>query len=130
MYLHKGEFLPTTTFHDSECQKDYVYVDGLTDGMYLSSTTPYLLQQDNGVMVSLDQSFSTIVLHDKNHEVIESINLTFVSTCLHQASVLDETFVAAIPKKEITQSYVVFLVLLFTVILVGFALIKKLHKKT
>lgn len=128
MYLHKGDYVSTTTFHDSECIKEWVYVDGLSNGQYIANESPYLLQKDNGVIVSLDQSFSTIHVLHNDGTLIKTIDLNFITECLStekEQSLFSED---SLPMQENSPSYFNIVLPLFAVLLVGCVFVRYIKK--
>lgn len=92
MFLHNGNYVATNTFHDSDCKKEFVYVEGLLDGMSLMSEQPFLIQRDDGVLVSVDQSFASLTLKDKHDEPIKTIELEFITDCSLNNDPLSQPF--------------------------------------
>lgn len=128
MYLHNGDHKPTTTFEDSDCHKDWVYVDGLYDGLFLSSDDPYLLQKDNGVIVSLDQSFINVNLNDQDGSLIETINLKFITTCTKQEDQMSQPDNELALNHVTNQNHFFFVLSLFALLLIGLVLIRFLKQ--
>lgn len=128
MYLHNGDYKPTTTFEDSDCHKDWVYVDGLYDGLFLSSDNPYLLQKDNGVIVSLDQSFSYVNLNDQDGSLIETINLNFITTCTRQENQWSQSDNELSLNQSTNQSHFFLVLSLFALLLIGIIFVRFLKQ--
>lgn len=129
MYLHKGDFIPTTTFFDSECEKDFVYVEGLLKNHYLSSSTPFLLQKDNGVMVSVDHTFSELTHYDQNHTIVDTIKLNFITQCTNQTTNFEQITHQKVPQAVSSKEYGFMMGGLLVVVFVGIIMVRKLQKK-
>ncbi|NLA79021.1 MAG: hypothetical protein GX845_05745 [Erysipelothrix sp.] len=81
MYFHNGNYQASRVFHDSDCQKDFVYVHNLPNHHYLFNEDPLLFVTTDGVVLNLDQRFKEIGLFNEHDELVELIELEFITSC-------------------------------------------------
>ena len=87
MILHTGDSIPTTTFNVHPCVVDEVHVSGLQEGEYLYSQYPFYILKENGLFYGINETFRELYHMNQNHELIDTINLTFNSLCEVESSV-------------------------------------------
>ncbi len=118
MYFHNGNHIQTTTFHNHDCLKEYVYVSGLNDNEYLLSKHPYVLVRDNGVVIAIDHTFSFINHFDQNHQLISTYTFDFITECPQNPTILQphDTDNHLNDGRYFLLGFVVFLILIAVII--------------
>lgn len=89
MYFHNGDNRPNTIFERNDCRFEEIYVSGLVEGSYLVSEIPYFFSSSNGHMPITIQ-MRTFHNYDSNHELIETVNLTFITECKDEENIIVE----------------------------------------
>jgi hypothetical protein len=89
MYFHNGNNRPTTIFERNDCRFDEIYVSDLEEGGYLVSEIPYFFSSANGHMPITIQ-MRTFNHYDPNHELIKTVNLTFIIECEDTQNIIVE----------------------------------------
>jgi hypothetical protein len=84
-FLHIGDQKQTTIFSFNSCRRDFVFLEGLTEGETIRSTVPYFFQNANGYL-AIDDRFTTLQVI-KNSNVVQTINITWNRTCAIQAEI-------------------------------------------
>ena len=79
--LKNEENEETTVFEFSDCKKDKVFVDGLQEGFFIISEAPYYFQNENGLMVGIDNSFTEFKVYNENNEIVEILEITWIDKC-------------------------------------------------
>jgi hypothetical protein len=89
MYFHNGNNRPSMIFEKNDCSFEEVYVAGLVEGSYLVSEIPYFFSSANGHMPITTQ-MRTFNHYDSNHELIKTVNLTFITECEDTQNIIFE----------------------------------------
>lgn len=91
-----------------------LYLNNLEQEYYLYSDDPYLIQKEDGLIVSLDKSFRNLYILDKDANTVKRYELNWCHDAL-KAPQVEETHTAAlIPENRFTH----YVLITFTIIAV------------
>ncbi len=91
--LKNGENEETTIFEFSDCKKDEVIIEGLQSGFFILSEDPYYYQDENGLMIGVDNSFTEFKIYNDANDIVDMLSITWVNQCNEEikcANVLEE----------------------------------------
>jgi len=89
MYFHNGDFQSKETFSRNECLFEELYVSGLSEGHYLKSLVPYFYTSTSGHL-SITTQIRSFGYYDANHNLIKTIELTFITECQEAVKTTDQ----------------------------------------
>lgn len=127
MYFHTGDHVSTTTFYDSPCQKDFVYVANMADNHYLYNEHPFFFADSDGILLSLDQQLPVVSLYNTKDELIDTFTFTFIHECPTSETISVMEKLPEESQLHSNQGY--FLIVALLGISVGVVLLKRKERK-
>lgn len=117
MYFHNGNHIETLTFHNNDCNQEFVYVSNMSKDHYLYNENPYLLVTSNGIILGMDQRVQSLNLYNSDHALVESYSFNYLTTC--DSSSINELVEVEVKSFQHTSTVFSFLlILLFAYVMI------------
>ncbi len=117
MYFHNGNHIKTLTFHNNDCNQEFVYVSNLSEDHYLYNENPYLLVTTNGIILAMDHRTSSLELFTNDHTHIDSYSFTFITTC-NSDSISNKDDLVVPPSQPMWIVFVALILLLLAIVII------------